>query len=100
MSARLIPGNPAAPSRAAALRDAAALLQAGGSDGVLRRALGRVARARVLVTPVCKAAGGGSLKLFLDLLPPTAFRGKPGLLATGGSARQRGLPLSRVRCSV
>jgi len=48
----------------------------------------QVARADVLVvaTPVYKAAYSGVLKVFLDLLPQTALKGKTVLpLATGGS---------------
>jgi len=47
-----------------------------------------VAQASVLVvaTPVYKAAYSGILKVFLDLLPQTALKGKTVLpLATGGS---------------
>ena len=48
----------------------------------------QVAQASVLVvaTPVYKAAYSGILKVFLDLLPQTALKGKTVLpLATGGS---------------
>ncbi|PKO29474.1 MAG: FMN reductase (NADPH) [Betaproteobacteria bacterium HGW-Betaproteobacteria-9] len=48
----------------------------------------RVANARALVvaTPVYKAAYSGVLKVFLDLLPQTALKGKVVLpIATGGS---------------
>jgi len=73
-----------------AIRDlpAAALLKADTGDAVIAQALDRVARAEVLVvaTPVYKAAYSGLLKVFLDLLPQTALRGKTVLpLATGGS---------------
>ncbi len=44
------------------------------------------ARAIVVTTPVYKAAYSGALKVFLDVLPQDAFRGKTVLpLATGGS---------------
>ena len=53
------------------------------------RALDQVARATTVVicTPIYKAAYSGVLKVFLDLLPQTGFKGKTVLpLATGGSA--------------
>jgi len=44
------------------------------------------AQAIVVATPVYKAAYSGVLKVLLDLLPQTAFKGKTVLpLATGGS---------------
>lgn len=44
------------------------------------------ARALVVATPVYKAAYSGVLKVFLDLLPQTALKGKVVLpMATGGS---------------
>ena len=44
------------------------------------------AQAIVVATPIYKAAYSGVLKLFLDLLPQTAFKGKTVLpMATGGS---------------
>jgi FMN reductase len=44
------------------------------------------AQAIVVATPVYKAAYSGVLKLLLDVLPQTAFKGKAVLpLATGGS---------------
>lgn len=45
-----------------------------------------LARALVVATPVYKAAYSGVLKVFLDLLPQTALKGKVVLpIATGGS---------------
>ena len=105
-----ISGSPAAHSRSAALLrwaearlagdaasthhialrelPAAALLGAHAAHPVLRVALERVAQADVVLisTPIYKAAYSGLLKVFLDLLPPDALRGKQVLaLATGGS---------------
>jgi FMN reductase len=73
------------------IRDLAAqaLLHADFGHPDISRAIGQVARARVIViaTPVYKAAYSGVLKVFLDLLPQDALRGKTVLaLATGGSA--------------
>lgn len=65
-----------------------ALLLADGGHLSVVRALEQVAQARALViaTPVYKAAYSGVLKVFLDLLPQTAFKGKTVLpMATGGS---------------
>ena len=115
MSVLLIAGSPTTPSRSAALLDAVrqrlagqtagsalqldtlnvrdlpaqAVWHANWDDAEVRRALARVAAARVLViaTPVYKAAYSGLLKAFLDLLPQTALEGKTVLpLASGGSA--------------
>lgn len=110
MSVLLIAGSPTQRSRSAALLDAVALrLTVHGAqvDRVLIRdlnpqallladvahrsitqAVDQVDRAEVLVvsTPVYKAAYSGVLKVFLDLLPQTALKGKTVLpLATGGS---------------
>ena len=67
---------------------AAALLLADWKHPAVVRAIEQVARATVIVvaTPVYKAAYSGVLKVFLDLLPQTALKGKTLLpLATGGS---------------
>jgi FMN reductase len=67
---------------------AAALLLADWTHPAVIRAIEQVARAKVIVvaTPVYKAAYSGVLKVFLDLLPQTALKGKTLLpLATGGS---------------
>ena len=67
---------------------AEALLLADWTHPALVHAIEQVARARVIVvaTPVYKAAYSGALKVFLDLLPQTALKGKTVLpLATGGS---------------
>ena len=67
---------------------AAALLLADWTHPAVVRAIAQVARASVVVvaTPVYKAAYSGVLKVFLDLLPQTALKGKTLLpLATGGS---------------
>lgn len=110
MSALLIAGSPSERSRSAALLDATAqrlsargalldrvhirdlspqaLLLADFGHPTVAGAIDQVARARVLVvaTPVYKAAYSGVLKVFLDLLPQTALKGKTVLpLATGGS---------------
>jgi FMN reductase len=110
MSALLIAGSPSARSRSAALLDAVAqrlsvqgalvdrihirdlspqaLLLADFGHPTVTAAIDQVAQARVLVvaTPVYKAAYSGVLKVFLDLLPQTALKGKVVLpLATGGS---------------
>jgi FMN reductase len=73
------------------LRDlpAAALVRADFDDPAIRRAREQVAAARLVViaTPIYKAAYSGLLKIFLDLLPQDALRGKTVLaLGTGGSA--------------
>lgn len=65
-----------------------ALLNADLSSVDVSDAVKRLARADVVVvaTPVYKAAYSGLLKVFLDLLPQEALRGKTVLpLATGGS---------------
>ena len=110
MSALLIAGSPSERSRSAALLDAVshrlhargalvdrihirdlspqALLLADFGHPTVVAATDQVAKARVLVvaTPVYKAAYSGVLKVFLDLLPQTALKGKTVLpLATGGS---------------
>lgn len=67
---------------------AAALLAADAADPAIAAAVGAVERADLVVvgTPIYKAAYSGLLKVFLDLLPPDALRGKLVLpLATGGS---------------
>lgn len=110
-SVLLIAGSPSERSRSAALLDsvaqklqvrkglklerlnirelhAPALLQADWSHPSVINAIDQVARARAIVvaTPVYKAAYSGVLKVFLDLLPQTAFKDKTVLpLATGGS---------------
>ena len=110
MSILLIAGSPSEPSRSVALLDAVAdrlgarvsdierlnirelpaqaLLLADTGHPAIAAAAAQVARARALVvaTPVYKAAYSGLLKVFLDLLPQTALKGKAVLpLATGGS---------------
>lgn len=114
MSVLLIGGSPTEHSRSAALLDAVAqrlreqvdgrrlpidrlrvrdmspqaLLLADWAHPSVARAIEQVANARALViaTPVYKAAYSGVLKVFLDLLPQTALKGKAVLpLATGGS---------------
>ena len=65
-----------------------ALLLADWGHPSVVRAIEQVANARALViaTPVYKAAYSGVLKVFLDLLPQTALKGKAVLpIATGGS---------------
>jgi FMN reductase len=109
-SVLLIAGSPSAPSRSSGLLDwvsqrltqrgqtvdrlhirelpAAALLLADWKHPAVVHAIEQVARASVIVvaTPVYKAAYSGVLKVFLDLLPQTALKGKTLLpLATGGS---------------
>ncbi|RDI22791.1 NADPH-dependent FMN reductase [Pseudacidovorax intermedius] len=106
----LIAGSPSAPSRSTALlhavadrlaqrdveaqllqlRDlpAAPLLAADASAPAIAQAVDALAAAPAIVvaTPVYKAAYSGLLKVFLDLLPQTALKGKTVLpLATGGS---------------
>lgn len=111
MSVLLIAGSPSERSRSAALLDrvgrllatgrgtlvdrlsvrdlpAQALVQADFGHPAVQDAARRVAEAQAIVvaTPVYKAAYSGVLKLLLDLLPQTAFKGKVVLpLATGGS---------------
>ena len=110
MSVLLIAGSPSERSRTAALLDAAgdrlrargalverlrvrdlspqALLLADFGHRSISQAIGQVADAQVIIvaTPVYKAAYSGVLKVFLDLLPQDAFKGKTVLpLATGGS---------------
>lgn len=68
--------------------DAHALLHAQFQHPAVVDAAARVERVQVLViaTPVYKAAYSGALKIWLDLLPQTALKGKTVLpLATGGS---------------
>lgn len=110
MSILLIAGSPSGHSRSAALLDAVsqrlglrhalierlhirdlspqALLLADVGHKSIRAAVSQVetARAIVVATPVYKAAYSGVLKVFLDLLPQSALKGKVVLpLATGGS---------------
>ena len=110
MSVLLIAGSPSERSRSAALLDAVsqriashgaaidrllirdlspqALLLADVAHRSVLQAIDQVERARTIVvaTPVYKAAYSGVLKLFLDVLPQSAFKGKVVLpLATGGS---------------
>lgn len=111
MSVLLIAGSPSERSRTAALTEAVgqrletrgalverlrvrdlspqALLLADFGHRSISHAVGQVAQAQVIVvaTPVYKAAYSGVLKVFLDVLPQDAFKGKTVLpLATGGSA--------------
>jgi FMN reductase len=68
---------------------ASALLLADTQEPAIARAMEAVAAAGLVIvgTPIYKAAYSGLLKVFLDLLPPDALRGKTVLpLATGGSA--------------
>lgn len=110
MSILLIAASPTAPSRSAALLAAAgrelgllglapqtlslrelpaeALLLAQFEHEAVKTVLRQVAEARAIViaTPIYKAAYSGLLKVFLDLLPADALRGKTVLpMATGGS---------------
>lgn len=110
MSVLLIAGSPSERSRSAALLDAVsqrlkrrgalverllirdlspqALLLADAAHRSVSAAVDQVARAHAIVvaTPVYKAAYSGVLKVFLDLLPQSALKGKTVLpLATGGS---------------
>ncbi len=110
MTVLLIAGSPSDRSRTAALLDAVgqrlkfrgaqtktlrirdlppqALLLADFGNPALVSATVQVAQADVIVvaTPVYKAAYSGVLKVFLDVLPQTALKGKTVLpLATGGS---------------
>jgi FMN reductase len=67
---------------------AAALLAADVQDPAIAAAVQAVEQADLVIvgTPIYKAAYSGLLKVFLDLLPPDALRGKLVLpLATGGS---------------
>jgi FMN reductase len=67
---------------------AAALLSADSSAEPIRAAIEKLQRSDLVIvaTPIYKAAYSGLLKLFLDLLPGEALRGKTVLpLATGGS---------------
>lgn len=107
----LISGSPSAPSKSSTLLDYTAgqlsrfglatqlisardfpphdLVFANFGSPALEAARRLIAEAPAVVvaTPVYKAAYSGLLKIFLDLLPQTAFRGKTVLpLATGGSA--------------
>lgn len=68
---------------------AAPLLFADVTETAIAGAVEAVTSANLVIvgTPIYKAAYSGLLKLFLDLLPPDALRGKTVLpLATGGSA--------------
>jgi FMN reductase len=110
MSVLLIGGSPSKLSRSSALLDGVyqrlklrnvhaerlqirdlapqALLLADTENRTITNAIEQVSRATVIVvaTPVYKAAYSGVLKVFLDLLPQTALKGKTVLpLATGGS---------------
>ena len=110
MSILLIAASPTSPSRSAALLAGAgrelgllglapqvlslrelpahALLLADTRHAAIQAAVRQVAEARAIViaTPIYKAAYSGLLKVFLDLLPPDALRGKTVLpMATGGS---------------
>ncbi|MCJ0763147.1 NADPH-dependent FMN reductase [Variovorax terrae] len=110
MTVLLLAGSPSERSRSAALLDSVsqrlgrrgaqverllirdlspqALLLADTAHRTIQQAVEQVARARAIVvaTPVYKAAYSGVLKVFLDLLPQTALKGKTVLpLATGGS---------------
>ena len=77
-------------SHTVALRElpAAPLLAGDARAEPIRQAIDQLARANLVIvgTPIYKAAYSGLLKVFLDLLPPDALRGKTVLpLATGGS---------------
>jgi FMN reductase len=110
MTVLLIAGSPSVPSRSTAMLDAVAarltsrqvpvdritireldahaLLLADVSHPTIQRAIEQVRRADAIViaTPVYKAAYSGVLKVFLDLLAQSAFKGKTVLpLATSGS---------------
>ena len=68
---------------------AAALLAADAQEPAIAQAVDAIGAAALVIvgTPIYKAAYSGLLKVFLDLLPPEALRGKTVLpLATGGSA--------------
>jgi FMN reductase len=65
------------------------LLLAQGESEAIQQAIQRLLNADVVLvsTPIYKAAYSGLLKVFLDLLPPDALRGKTVVpLATGGSS--------------
>jgi FMN reductase len=65
-----------------------ALLAGDAEAAPIRAAIAKVLDADLVIvaTPIYKAAYSGLLKLFLDLLPPDALRGKTVLpLATGGT---------------
>jgi FMN reductase len=106
-----ISGSPQSPSRSAWLLQAAERRLAGPSRSLhrivlrelpaqplllgeadapaLRDAIAQVAQADLVIvaTPIYKAAYSGLLKVFLDLLPQDALRGKTVLpLASGGSS--------------
>ena len=110
MTVLLIAGSPSDRSRTAALLNAVgqrltfrgaqvetlrvrdlppqALLLADFGNPAVMQATAQVAAADIVVvaTPVYKAAYSGVLKVFLDVLPQTALKGKTVLpLATGGS---------------
>lgn len=110
MSILLIAGSPSERSRSAALLDAVAhrirgrgplierlqirdlspqaLILGDASHRSIQAGIEALAGAKavVIATPVYKAAYSGVLKVFLDLLPQTALKGKVVLpLATGGS---------------
>lgn len=110
MTVLLIAGSPSARSRSSGLLDsvgqrlqqrgvdvdriqirdlpAEALVLADFGHPSIVQAIAQVERASAIVvsTPVYKAAYSGVLKVFLDLLPQTALKGKTVLpLATGGS---------------
>lgn len=110
MSFLLIAGSPTQPSRSATLLkhaslqlaraqhhvtqldiralDSQALVLADFSHPSITRATQQLEQAKgvIIATPIYKAAYSGLLKIFLDLLPQTALRGKSVLpLATGGS---------------
>lgn len=110
MSFLLIAGSPTQPSRSATLLkeaarqlaraqhhvtqldiralDSQALVLADFSHPSIIRATQQLEQAKgvIIATPIYKAAYSGLLKIFLDLLPQTALRGKSVLpLATGGS---------------
>lgn len=110
MTLLLVAGSPSERSRSAALLDAVAqrvrgrglaierlhvrdlnpqaLLLADTAHRTVSAAIDQVRHASglVIATPVYKAAYSGVLKVFLDLLPQDALRGKAVLpLATGGS---------------
>ena len=56
----------------------------------------RVAPAIVLVTPVYKATYGGGLKALVDLIPPDALGGKPGLAIATTKLDAHGLLVARA----
>ena len=81
------PVIPSAPCRSGICRPGA-LLSADITDPTIAEAVAAVADADAIVvaTPVYQAAYSGLLKVFLDLLPQFAFRGKAVLpIVTGGS---------------